>query len=104
MTTLQEGDYDLSPFADVTLPAARVAVPDGWNAAQWGPDRFAGVGAAGADNERARRDSAWYAGLVVTEVVTLSKSNCDAIFPGDDTAAVLGGPHRPSPPGGDVRP
>ena len=76
MTTLDEGTYDLVPFADVALPAARVRVPEGWDAASWGPDRFAGVGPAGADNERALRDSPWYAGLLVLDVNLPTRSNC----------------------------
>lgn len=90
MTTLPEGTYDLTPLADVALPAARVMIPDGWNAAQWGPDRFAGVGPAGADNEQALRDSPWYAGLVALEVNLLTRSNCAWVdFMGADLGEVL---------------
>jgi hypothetical protein len=90
MTTLSEGTYDLTPHADVALPAARVMVPDGWNAAQWGPDRFAGVGPAGAANEKALRGSAWYAGLVVTEVNLLTGKNCAWVdVMGADTEEVV---------------
>ncbi|WP_457207162.1 hypothetical protein [Nocardioides sp. P5_C9_2] len=79
MTTLPGGTYDLTPYADVTLPAAQVTIPDGWNA-QYGPDLFAGVGPAGSDNGRALRRSPWYAGLVVTEVDSLSEGDCDTNF------------------------
>ncbi|KRE98755.1 hypothetical protein ASG88_17070 [Nocardioides sp. Soil777] len=89
-STLEEGTYDLTPFADVMLPAARVTVPDGWNAAQWGPDRFAGVGPAGADNEQALRDSPWYAALATTKVELLTRSNCAWVdLMGADTEEVL---------------
>lgn len=90
MTTLDEGTYDLTPHAVLQLPAARVTVPDGWNAAQWGPDRFAGVGPAGADNGKALRDSPWYAGLVVIEVAMLTRSNCAWVdLTGADTEDVV---------------
>lgn len=90
MTTLAQGTYDLTPFADVHLPAARVTVPKGWNATQWGPDRFAGLGPAGSDNEGALESSAWYAALVVTEVNFLTRRNCDFVnLMGASTEEVL---------------
>jgi hypothetical protein len=88
--TLEEGTYDLTPFADLTLPAARVTVPDGWNAGGWGPDRFAGVGPAGADNDKALRDSPWYAGLLVLDVNLPPRSNCASVdLTAADTEEVL---------------
>lgn len=90
MTTLEEGTYDLTPFADLALPAVRVTIPEGWNAASWGPDQFAGVGPAGADNERALQNSAWYAGLLVFEVNLPTRSNCAWVdLMGADTEEVL---------------
>ncbi len=83
------GDYDLSPFADVALPAARVTVPDGWNAAQWGPDRFAGMGPAGPATSRRRGNRAWYAALVVLEVVASQERLRCGPSSGHDTAEVL---------------
>lgn len=79
MVTLAEGTYDLTPYADVALPAARVTIPDGWNASAYGPDRFAGVGPTGADNAGATDDSPWYAGLVVTEVDFLRGDSCATV-------------------------
>jgi hypothetical protein len=71
------------------LPAARVRLPDGWNAGHWGPDRFAGVGPAGAGNERASRVSPWYAGLVAKEAGLMTRSNCAWTDVGADTEDVV---------------
>ena len=87
--TLRAGTYELTPYADVNLPAAHVTIPDGWDAS-YGPDQFAGVGPVGADNDRARETSSWYAGLLVEEVGSLTKSNCDEIgLLGADSEEVL---------------
>lgn len=76
MVTLEEGTYDLTPYADVALPAARVKVPEGWNAS-YGPERFEGIGPVGTNNTKALERSAWYAGLHVHEVGMLAAPNCD---------------------------
>lgn len=89
LVTLEAGTYELTPFTDVTLPAAHVTVPDGWDAS-YAPDRFSGIGPVGADNERAQEQSTWYAGLLVTQVGFITMSNCNEMsLSGADTAEVL---------------
>ena len=78
MVTLEAGTYELTPYADIALPAARVRVPDGWNAS-YGLEKFEGIGAVGADNTNALKRSGWYAGLLVTEVGWLAAPNCDML-------------------------
>lgn len=91
MVTLEEGTYELAPYADVDLPAARVRVPEGWNASS-GPDRFEGIGPVGTDNTKALERSRWYAGLYVTEVIGLADRNCATVWLlGDGVDEVL--PH-----------
>jgi hypothetical protein len=79
MVTLEAGTYDLTPYADVALPAARVRIPEGWNASV-GPDRFEGIGPVGTDNTKALERSRWYAGLYVTEPVGLKDPNCATVW------------------------
>lgn len=79
MVTLEEGTYDLTPYADIALPAARVDVPDGWNAST-GPERFEGIGPVGTDNTKALERSRWYAGLYLAEPLSLSDHNCAAVW------------------------
>lgn len=78
MVTLEKGTYDLTPYADIALPAARVKVPEGWNAS-YGPEKFEGIGAVGANNTKALDRSGWYAGLLVTELDWLAAPNCDLL-------------------------
>lgn len=100
MVTLKEGTYELAPYANVALPAARVNVPEGWNAS-YGPERFEGIGPVGTDNTKALERSRWYAGFAVTEPIGLADLNCATVWVlGAGVGEVL--PHLTRLPGVEV--
>jgi hypothetical protein len=92
-TTLEQGRYEIRPFADPSLPAVRFTLPPGWNS--WvGPNRFDGLsdevtGVDGSNRKAIDRDPEWLLGMLVLEPRWVAQPGCTMIDVRDADVATL---------------